>query len=397
MTDLSTPDRTLPAAARPPGAAGALRMAPLQAAELAALQTPAYVFDASVVVARYAALRAALGTQLVVSLKANSLVDLLLRCGAAFVDGVELASVGELEQALPRVKSARYVNNPSMDEHFMRAALVSGCIFIVDSLQQAERLAQLPAARQQTRVLLRLNIGVERGLADADQFGMGLADALRAGRLLQASGAVLLGVHAFAGSHRLASDGIAHVQALAALLPTLEAGLGQPLDTVNLGGGFAEDWEDHPAVLQQYVAALAPLAARRQLVHESGRGIFGRAGAFVTRVVATKRLGERRYAVCDGGIAQSFLLAGTENLLRRPRQPHTVPERHDGDHAAELRFVGSSCSRQDLIGRITATTLAPSVGDHVVFEDCGAYHSSYTVSSFLRLPAARQYLRADVA
>jgi len=395
MNDIATPERL---AAPLPAALASLRMRPLQPQELQALQTPAYLFDPAVVCARYAALRAALGTRLIVSLKANSLADLLLRCGASFRDGIELASIGELEQALARVQAPRYVNNPAMDDAFMAAAQVSGCIFIVDSLQQAERLAALPPGRQAARVLLRLNVAAERGLAEADQFGMGVADALRAGRLLQAAGCELQGVHAFNGSHRLASDGIAHAQALAALLPALETGLAQRLPWLNLGGGFGEDWEDHPEPLRRYVASLAPLAEGRVLVHEAGRAIFGRAGVFVTRAVATKSLGTRRVVVCDGGIAQSFLLAGTESPLKRLRAPRLVPERSAGEAVPELRFVGSSCSRQDVIGRIAppgGTALQPQPGDHCVFDDCGAYHSSYTVAGFLRLPAARLYLRAE--
>ena len=390
------PTSTLERAA-PPLASPALRMRPLQDSELQALQTPAYLFDPAVVSARYAALRQALGTRLVVSLKANSAVDLLLRCGPGFTDGVELASIGELEHALSRVKATRYVNNPAMDDDFMRAAQASGCVFIVDSLAQAERLAVLPPGRQATRVLLRLAVSSERGLADADQFGMLSADALQAGLTLQGAGAQVLGVHAFNGSQRLVTDGIAHARALAALLPALEGGLAQHLEWVNLGGGFGEDWEDHPEALQRYVAALAPLAAGHTLVHESGRGLFGRAGVFVTRVVATKSLGPRRIAVCDGGIAQSFLLAGTERLLKRPQAPRLVPERRGAGPSTELVFAGSSCSRQDVIGRIAPTALQPQAGDLCVFDDCGAYHSSYTVANFLRLPPARLFLRADEA
>ncbi len=386
-TTLLAPDDT--------AASAGLRMAPLRPEELLALHTPAYVFDPATIRARWRALRQALGTELVVSLKANSLVDLLLRCGEIFADGIELASIGELEIALPRVRATRYVNNPSMDEAFMKAAHVSGSVFIVDSLAQAERLAALPPARQRTRVLLRLAVGAWRGLADADHFGMLPEDAIAAARMLHAAGAELLGVHAFNGSHRWQRDGVAHAQALLKMLGQIEEATSLHLARVNLGGGFAEDWEDQPEAMARYVAALAPLAQGRQLMHESGRGIFGRAGAFVTRVVATKRLGGTEVVVCDGGMAQAFLLASTESIVKQQRAPSLVPPRATGDAPAELRFVGSSCSRQDVIGRIGASLQRPQPGDTCVFDGCGAYHSSYTVTPFLRLPAARLYLRAE--
>jgi diaminopimelate decarboxylase len=373
-----------------------LRMTPLTRQELDPLETPAYVFDAAVVRARHAALRAALGTQLVVSLKANSLADLLSRCVLQFADGIELASIGELGTAVGRVSATRFVNNPTMDDEFLKAAAASNCVFIVDSMEQARRIAALPAARVRRRALLRLNAGVARGIARPDHFGMLTDEAVAAGTLLRAADCNVYGVHAFGGSHTFSADSLAHLGAVRGLVDELARRLGG-LDFVNLGGGFAEDWEDRPHEFARYRAALAPLAERYTLAHESGRGIFARAGVFVTRVVATKQLAQRRIVACDGGMAQNFLLAATEGLMRKHRKPLVVPPPEEGTETFELQFVGSSCSRQDVIGADSAARGVPRVGDVCVFGDCGAYNSSYTVSNFLSLPAARLYLRAEPA
>ncbi|UXI66186.1 alanine racemase [Tahibacter amnicola] len=376
--------------------ANGLRMRPLAPEEIQALETPAYVFDAAVVRARYAALRQALGTQLVVSLKANSLVDLLMRCAPAFVDGVELASIGELGQAVGRVSTTKFVNNPSMDQEFMQAASVSGCTFIVDSVDQAQRLSRLPRPRNGTRTLLRLNSGAQRGLPRHDHFGMQVDDAVIAGRLLAAAGCTVDGVHAFNGSHNFVNDGVAHVEVVAQMLPAIEGGLGHRLRYVNLGGGFSEDWESQTEAFARYRASLSALADHYTLAHESGRGVFARAGVFVTRVVTTKTLGQRHIAVCDGGMGQNFLLAATEGMLRKHRSPTLWPTHAPATDATDVQFVGSSCSRQDVIGQIQATTHRPKSGDYCLFDDCGAYNSSYTVSKFLSLPPPRLYVRAEV-
>lgn len=373
--------------------AGSMR--PLATDELAALATPAYVYDAAVVVCRYRALRAALGTELVVSLKANSLLDLGLRCYPAFIDGIELASLGELQTVVGRVAAPRYVNNPSMDDTFMQAALASGATFIVDSLLQAERLARSPKRRNPPTVMLRLNpwqLGALVPGRAADHFGMQAQDAVRAAALLREGGCTLLGVHCFAGSYSFSGHGAALVEALAPVLLTLEQAIGTPFERVNLGGGFAECWEAQPEAMERYRAALSRLPGRWTLMHEAGRAVFADAGAFVTRVVVTKRLGRELVAVCDGGIAQSFLLGMTEGSLRKHRSPQLAGPVGPNSEGLDVRFVGSSCSRSDVIGFAAAPAQLPQVGTWCVFDGCGAYHSSYTVSDFLRLGAANQYV-----
>jgi diaminopimelate decarboxylase len=371
------------------------RMAAVTLSELDEVQTPAYIFDAAVVRARYAALRAALGTHLIVSLKANSLADVLVRCAAAFVDGVELASISELATAVGRVAATKFVNNPSMQEEFMRAAASSACVFIVDSLDQAERIAMLGrSSRGPLRALLRLNVGMYRGVARPDHFGMGAEEAVAATEVLRRGECEVFGAHAFGGSYGFSAEGLVHMRAVTELIDGLQSRVGG-LSYVNLGGGFAEDWEERPQEIARYREALAPLAARYTLAHESGRGIFARAGAFVTRVVATKTLDARRIVVCDGGMAQNFLLAMTEGVLRKHRRPALLPQREAHAAVFELQFAGSSCSRQDVIGIDPHASALPLAGDYCVFDDCGAYNSTYTMAQFLSLPPAKSYLRAE--
>jgi diaminopimelate decarboxylase len=369
--------------------------------EVVHLETPAYLFDADVVARRYRALRQALQTQLIVSFKANSSIDLLSRTAASFVDGIELASIGELSSVVGRTVAQKYVNNPAMPDEFMRAAAVSGCTFIVDSVQQAKRLAGLPVGKRPFRAILRIN--AHSMLHDQahvqDHFGMDETDLLHAERVLAVAGWDVFGVHVFAGSNSFRQCGGALIRALSQKLSQWEARIGRRMQFVNLGGGFAEDWEEHPEAMVDYRRALGAFPAGYTLAHESGRGIFSRAGVFITRVVSTKVLGERAIAVCDGGIGQNFLLASTETLVPRLKSAHVVPASPEGlpntRSVGEIRVVGSSCSRQDVIGRIPVDSCVPSVGDYCVFENCGAYNSTYTVSNFLSLPAAVSYMRAS--
>ncbi|MDR8093001.1 PLP-dependent decarboxylase, partial [Burkholderia gladioli] len=96
--------------------------------------------------ARYRQLKARLGTRLIVSLKANQNQDMLARSAHAYEDGVELASRGELDIVIGRIKAPRYLHNPSMDETLMRAGLASRCHFVLDNLDAVARF--VPLARE---------------------------------------------------------------------------------------------------------------------------------------------------------------------------------------------------------------------------------------------------------
>ena len=365
------------------------------------LKTPCYVLDPTVVMTRYADLRERLGTPLIVSLKANPNLDLLIRCGHAFVDGVELASQGELDIVAGRINTPKYVNNPSMDEDFMRAALASRCTFIIDSLEQAQRLIRVIGIQAPPQTVLRLNAGhlVGSGKQLADHFGMSRNDALLATVALAQANVPIAGLHTFAGSNAFhiddkATDSAALAYALAAFAPQIARLTGMPVEFLNVGGGFSEHFHSQTQTFDAYRQRIAPLHKDFKVIHESGRGVFAGAGTFVTRVRSVKALGERYVAICDGGLSHNFLLAKTESMLKNYAQPRLLRRQQAPTDAPLLptQFVGSTCSRADVIGWRHDVSAPPSVGDLVIFENCGAYNQTYSVSAFLSQSPAHTYI-----
>lgn len=365
-------------------------------------KTPGYVFDPAIVLARYRKLRELLDSRLIVSLKANSNLELLIRCGHGFVDGVELASLGELDLAVGRISAVKYVNNPSMDETFMRAALASRCVFIIDSLCQAERLAAVLGKQHAPQTILRLNAaelmpGKRREAAD--HFGMSPREAMLAAAALTRADVPVIGLHSFAGSHQFrvddsGGDSADLTHALAAFAADIARMTGAPIEMLNCGGGFGERCHENEDLFAAYRQRLAPLRQTFQLAHESGRGIFAGAGLFATRIRAVKTLDGHCVAVCDGGLSHNFLLARTESAIKKYARPRLLRRQAAADGAPVLpvKYVGSTCSRADVIGWQPAPVAAPSVGDMVIFEQCGAYHPSYSVSGFLSLGAAGAFI-----
>ena len=178
---------------------------------------------------------------------------------------------------------------------------------------------------------------------------------------------------------------------LAALARDLAPANGAPLASLSLGGGFADD---HPgdAAFERYATALAPLAGQYALAHESGRAIFADAGVFATRVVAVKTWQDRTIAVCDGGLSHAFLLAQTESVMRRLAAPSLVRRTAEPPvRGVPTIYVGSTCSRADVIGR-DDTGAPPQVGDIAVFARCGV--SPHVLDGAFPVPRSRARVRA---
>lgn len=361
-----------------------------------AFATPCYIYNPDIVAARYRALRDALRTKLIVSLKANPNSDLFSRCYHEFIDGVEVASQMELNVVVGRFRAPKFVNNPSMDVQFLRAALASRVTVIVDNLNQVDMLIAEAGQLKPMPVLLRLNVGVSNVIPSgaADHFGMDLAEARAAARRLRDAAIEVAGCHFFAGSSSFGLRSGLAAKAVMRAAEAIESELDRHLTTVNFGGGFVSAWDDHPAAVINYSAELQSLHTRYTLVHEAGRAIFGKAGAFVTRVVATKILNGQSVVICDGGIAQNFLLCQTENVLRRRVSPTVITAAKAVREiaAVPVLIAGSTCSKSDVLGQCPTDSVVPQPGDICLFENCGAYNHTYTVANFLGSKQAIVYI-----
>jgi len=362
--------------------------------ELAKLDTPCYVFDAATVQSDYEDLKRALGTSLIVSLKANPNTDLFVRCANTFVDGIELASIGELNVVVGRSPVPKFINTPAMDQPLMSAGIASRATLLLDSLSQVEMLASLAPKTKPLPVMLRLNAGALFGNGaqpgGGDHFGMDVADAMKAIIRLRAIGVGVRGLHVFAGSHTFKVWSPLIRGAVERLLPTIEAATGAPLEMVNLGGGFPEDWRAHPELFAAYRRSLDGLSSRVKVYHEAGRGVFNACGHFITKVLAVKSVNGGHVVICDGGIAQCFMLAQTERVIKRLRRPVVVPMHPGAALSGQIKIVGNSCSRADVIGELDAP-ICVRPGDRLIFCDCGAY-TTYSPTSFLNLKTPNLYL-----
>jgi diaminopimelate decarboxylase len=362
--------------------------------EEATISTPAYIYSAEQVGENFKELKEALGTPLVVSVKANHCSELLARVTGYFTDGWEVASLGELRlRAGTRQKV--YINTPVYTSKMVEVASRYDATFIIDHLGQLDILAEVKKKHVLNNpVLLRMNfdaVSEGDGSRAKDHFGMDTPTLLEAAARARSMEIKVAGLHVFGGSNGFIGKSSACIEVVDRLHPRVSDVLGYPLEVVNLGGGIPADWRQRSIDFAGYRRSLQKLKEKFLVIHEAGRAIFGSAGYFVTEVASVKSIGRKHFVVCDGGMAQNFLLAKTEHVIRQYDRPTIVGAR-PCDVRRDYSFVGASCNRDDVIGEIKDSSLDIRHGNKILFNQCGAYNAVYTVNRFLALKNYAEYI-----
>ena len=369
--------------------------------------TPLFVYDMAIVAARIARFRAAMpAIDLHYAIKANPHADLLAVI-APMVDGLDVASSGELAKALA-VKPAASISfaGPGKRDDELTAAITAGATLNVESVGEAARAFAIGARLGLApRMAVRVNPDIElRGSGmrmggRASPFGV---DAVRAAALVKAivdAGADWRGFHIYAGSQALDPGAIIETQsatiALAARLGD-EVGVAPPL--VNLGGGFgvpyfagdvALDVESVGAALADALASRPAILAKTRFAIELGRWLVAEAGVYLTRVVDVKQSQGETFVVVDGGLNHQLAASGNFGTVVRRNYPIAVAERMGHAAAETVSVVGPLCTPLDRLGDKVALP-AVDVGDLIAIFMAGAYGASASPASFLGHPPATE-------
>ena len=361
----------------------------------APLQTPAYLFSSERAKNNYSSLKQALGTELIVSIKANSTEALIQRM--AHIPGIafEVASLNELRK-VAGFQGDIYVNNPAMSEELMKSALSLKATVLIDNPEQFHTYAGLPKASEQS-CILRMSpqslsaFGYVPGKKEVDHFGLDLESLNDVLDMAIEKNIPIGGLHLFSGSYSFESA-LQRISPISMLVDYVEDRLQTPIERLNLGGGFPEDWREKTDQLAQYQAQLTDAFPEHlSIMHESGRAIFADAGVYVAQVQYVKKIDGQIYIVTNGGLSSAYLLTMNEMVIKKYRQPEVISTQNE-KLIAPAMVVGCSCNRTDIFGRLSVGQVRPEKGDLIYFQNCGAYHHTYTMKSFLSLPESTVYL-----
>jgi diaminopimelate decarboxylase len=371
--------------------------------------TPCYLYDRARITARVRDLKAMLDPSLRLhyAIKANPMPALVNHL-ASLVDGLDVASAGELRVALDSGTKPDDISfaGPGKRESELRQAHAAGVVINVESLRELDLLARLSErASYPARVALRVNLPFElkssgmKMSGGARQFGIDAELVPLALDALTAGGLRFEGFHLFAGSQNLKAEAIIAAQeaSYACALEWL-AHAPSPPRCINLGGGFGIPYSgaEHPLDIAAVAAHLNALAARLRrdqpqahLTIELGRYLVGEAGLYVCRVVDRKVSRGQVFLVADGGMHQHLAASGNFGQVVRKNYPVAINGRTDPTEVASV--VGPLCTPLDLLADRVLLGHAEE-GDLVVVFQSGAYGRTASPGGFLGHPAVTEAL-----
>ena len=369
-------------------------------------QTPFYAYDRKLLANRVTQLRAALpaSIKLHYAMKANPMPALVCHM-ATLVDGIDVASGGELKIALDSGTNPRDVSfaGPGKSRKELRQAVAAGILINVESFREVAELADIQqgangSAGRKARVAVRVNpdfelksSGMKMGGGpkqfgvDAEQVPELLAEIGRAGLTFE-------GFHLFAGSQNLKAEAIVEAQCKSFdLALRLAQAAPSPVRFLNLGGGFGIPYFPGEAHLDlgPIGANLATLAERAnrelpeaELVIELGRYLVGEAGIYVAEVLDRKVSRGQVFLVTNGGLHHHLSASGNFGQVIRKNHPVVVGNKMGCEPHENASVVGALCTPLDLLADRMDLAVAQA-GDLIVIYQSGAYGYTASPQAFL--------------
>lgn len=373
--------------------------------------TPLYLYDRSAIRKRIAELRSLLPASLSLhyAIKANpmpQLVDMM----ASLVDGMDVASAGELSLALDSGMQAANISfaGPGKRDSELEAAIRAEVILSIESPGELQRAATIgQRLGRQPRIALRINPAFRLKASGMHMGGgpspFGIDEESAPDILRHAAGlpVQLLGLHIYAGSQNLFADHLIEAQdAVFDLALRLSEYFPQGLRWLNIGGGLGIPYFPSERALD--IQAVAKNLADRmqvsadwlnncEVVLELGRYLVGEAGVYLCQVIERKQSRGRTYLITDGGLHQHLAASGNLGQVLRKNFPLVVANHMDKAATETVNVVGPLCTPLDVLGdRVDLPPAGP--GDLIAVLQSGAYGYSASPLGFLSHPDPRQVL-----
>lgn len=380
--------------------------------------TPLFVYDSSVLAARWRQLRATFPPEFSIyySAKANptrALLQFFLARGA----GLEIASAGEFEQALhagyppDRIVFA----GPGKTKAELERVISGGIGEIhVESMGEAQRIARISQSLQiRSSMALRVNPtgeaqgGAMRMGGKPSPFGIDeeqlneVLDYIFGEPALQ-----LRGIHLFSATQILDYEIL-----LAQYRKGIEIGrrvagrMNTPLHTLDFGGGLGIPYfeNDKPLDRERLREGLLnlqeelrsdPLLSTTRFIVEPGRYLVGECGIYVVQILDVKISRGRHFYICDGGMHHHLAASGNLGQTIKRNFPIAVLNRIGESPLKNVDVVGPLCTPLDMLGRSVALPPAEA-GDLIGIFQSGAYARSASPLAFLSHPSPAEVLVQD--
>ncbi|HAO32726.1 MAG TPA: pyridoxal-dependent decarboxylase, exosortase A system-associated [Candidatus Competibacter sp.] len=374
-------------------------------------QTPFYAYDRRLLDERVALLRRTLPSaiELHYAIKANPMPAVVQHM-AGLVDGLDIASLGELKVALDTGMDPGRISfaGPGKRPPELAAAIAAGITLNLESFNETETVARLSQEqRRPARVAVRVNPDFELKTAGMKMGGgpkpFGV-DAEQVPTLLRRISELNLdfqGFHIFSGSQNLRAAAIVEAQERTfELALRLAADAPGPVRLLNIGGGFGIpyfpgdtplDLEPIAANLERWLPRVKDKLPQARIILELGRYLVGEAGIYVAEVVDRKISRGQTFLITNGGLHHHLAASGNFGQVVRKNYPVAVGNRMDQMERETVTVVGPLCTPLDILADRMELPKA-EVGDLVVVFQSGAYGLSASPTGFLSHPPCAEVM-----
>lgn len=372
--------------------------------------SPVFVYSKELLNRRLDELRHAMPDRLHIhyAMKANPFAPLLEHM-VSLVDGIDIASGGELAMALAARANHISFAGPGKRDQELLAAIDAGVTINIESPTECNRALDIAAKAGKTAQLaIRVNpdfdlkgSGMKMG-GGAKQFGMDIELVAPVVAKIREAGANWRGFHIFAGSQALKAEAIIETQAQTlALAAKLAEEIGTAPPHVNLGGGIGIPYfpGDEPvdiaavgAALAKELESLPDILKDTQFAVELGRYLVGEAGVYLTQIVDRKVSRGETFLITDGGLHHQLAASGNFGTVVKRNYPAAIANKFGVEPTEVVSIVGCLCTPLD---RLSDNANMPSadVGDIVAIFCAGAYGATASPANFLgQGPATELFL-----
>lgn len=374
-------------------------------------KTPFYAYDRDLLNRRVKTLRSQLPDKICLhyAMKANPMPAIVQHM-ATIVDGMDVASAGEMKVALdsPMAASAISMAGPGKRPEELRQAVSAGITLHIESETELARIHdQSMQLGIKPRVAVRINPTFELKASGMKMGGGAKPFGIDEERIPQVLARIkildmeFIGFHIFSGSQNLKPESIITAQKESIELAVrLAEFCPVPIRKLNIGGGFGIPYfpgETHldlsviGEALDQRINQMAESLPESELILELGRYLVGEAGIYVCRIIDRKVSRGEVFLITDGGLHHHLAASGNFGQVIRKNYPVIIGNHVVGDSREIANVVGPLCTPLDLIASKMDLAKA-DVGDIVVVFQSGAYGLSASPTSFLSQPSAEEVL-----
>lgn len=338
------------------------------------------------------------------AMKANNSPEIMdFICKNDFVSGIEIASSGELSQALEYVKSKNIIfTGPGKTDFELESAILKKIRFInIESVAEAIRINNLAKKHNIKNVNVLVRINLNYSISDATEhmcgrstkMGIDEKDTIESVRIIDALEHVKVkGIHVFAASGVLSYESlIKSNKYIFDLVEKLESKKIN-ISVIDFGGGLGIDYTDKNRRfnVRKYYMELEKLIRRykfqkKEIIMELGTYVVGNSGYYASKIIDIKAIKGKKHIILAGGVNHMGL-----PLEMRRKHPVSIIHMKEKKLYKEQPFISKEVI--DISGPLCMVTDilcwdeyidSANIGDIVVFSQAGAYCLQEGMHSFL--------------